>query len=238
MIESLTLVDLRKLGELRPDLADFADRMLVQSYDEFVRVLNKDLDRCIAGIEEDRGVRQDDGEDRITAEIINILNGMNYDASHDEKVGGHSDIVVRHLKGYLWLGEAKIHSDYAYLEQGFNQLCTRYSPGTPNADQGGLIIYMRVQDCAAVLAKWRARVTELGLPEYEDSNCPSRDTLAFFSSHRHEGTGRAIKVRHVAVNQYFDPKDRPVVGKSADVASAEPAKAKVARTAKKRRAPA
>jgi hypothetical protein len=226
MIESLTLADLQKLEALRPDLANFADRVLVRNYDDFVRVLYKDIDRCIAKIEEDPQIRRKDGEDRISAEIINVLNGMNYDASHDEKVGGHSDIVVRNLNGYLWLGEAKIHSDYAYLEKGFNQLCTRYSPGTPNADQGALIVYVRVQDCAAVMAEWRRRAAALGLPEYVESDCPARDSLAFYSSHKHEGAGRTVKVRHIAVKQYFNPKDVRAASKSAKSSGGEPRRAR------------
>ena len=208
MIESLSLSDLRKLGQLRPDLALFADRLLVQNYDEFIRVLYIDIDYCIAKIEEDPFVRRDDGEDRLTAELINMLNCKNYDVAHDEKVGGHSDIVVRHLAGYLWLGEAKIHKDYAYLEKGFNQLCTRYAPGTPNADQGALIMYIRVEDCASVVSEWRSRLRALDLPEYTDEDCPSRDVLAFYSQHKHEGSGRVMRVRHLAVKQHFDPKDR------------------------------
>ncbi|WP_334017586.1 hypothetical protein [Burkholderia gladioli] len=208
MDDSMSLADLKKLSLFRPEIGLFVDRLLVQSYEEFVRILYLDIDQCIAKIEEDPEVRQGDGEDRLTADIINMLHSRTYDASHDEKVGGHSDIVVRHHLGYLWVGEAKIHSSYEYLEKGFNQLTTRYSPGTPNADQGAFIIYVRNQDCASVVAKWRERLNGLALPDYAESDCAVRQELGFYSMHRHEGSGRAMRVRHIAVKQHFDPKDR------------------------------
>ncbi|MFM0060995.1 hypothetical protein PQR64_35815 [Paraburkholderia phytofirmans] len=221
-LDSMSLADLQKLGAIRPEWALFADRFLVASYDEFVRVLYIDIDQCIAKIEEDPDVRSEDGEDRLTAELIAMLCSRMYDASHDEKIGGHSDIVVRHSAGYLWVGEAKIHSDYAYLEKGFNQLTTRYCPGTPNADQGALIAYVRVEDCAGVLAKWRTRLQGLSLPDYAEAKCDTRDDLAFFSTHKHAGSGRTMRVRHIAVKQHFDPKDRKETSATtADVARAK-----------------
>ncbi|WP_156444497.1 hypothetical protein [Burkholderia sp. MSMB1826] len=214
-LDSMSLADIQKFGAIRPDWALFAERLLVKSYGDFVRVLYKDIDQCIAKIEEDPGVRADDGEDRLTAELIGMLCSRTYDASHDEKIGGHSDIVIRHLNGYIWVGEAKIHKDYAYAEKGFNQLTTRYCPGTPNADEGALILYVRGANCSGVLAKWRERLQGLKLPAYEEAECSSRAELAFFSTHTHEGSGRPVRVRHIVVKQYFDPKDRKPVADAA-----------------------
>lgn len=208
MDDSMSLADLKKLSVFRPEVGLFVDRLLIQSYEDFVKVLYLDLDQCIARIEEDPDVRKQDGEDRLTAELINMMHSRTYDASHDEKIGGHSDIVIRHHLGYVWVGEAKIHGSYEYLEQGFNQLTTRYSPGTPNADQGAFIVYVRNRDCAAVMAKWRARLGELALPDYTDGECTVRQELGFYSTHRHEGSGRLMRVRHIAIKQHFDPKDR------------------------------
>jgi hypothetical protein len=208
MIDSFTVSQLAGMDTIRPEYALCGRRLLANSYDEFVSVLYEDLDECLAYIEEDPSLRQKDGEDRLTAEIIGMLRSRMYDAAHDEKIGGHSDIVVRHAKGYLWLGEAKIHSDYAYLAKGFNQLTTRYLPGTPTADRGALIVYVRGADCAKVVSKWRDRLRELSLPDYIEADCEKRLELAFFSSHKHEGSGRPVSVRHLAVKQFFDPKDR------------------------------
>lgn len=232
----MSLEELRDFGQIRPEWALFADRLLVGSYEDFVRVLYIDIDQCLAKIEEDPDVRSEDGEDRLTAELIGMLCSRMYDASHDEKIGGHSDIVVRHSAGYLWVGEAKIHSDYAYLEKGFNQLTTRYSPGTPNADQGALIAYVRVADCAGVLSTWRERLQKLGLREYSEEECSARDNLAFYTTHKHEGSGRTMRVRHIAVKQYFSPKDRKVVEtipQRSEVQEAAPTKA-VGRAPKRR----
>ncbi|WEY37752.1 hypothetical protein [Paraburkholderia sp. SUR17] len=205
---SLSLHDMKRLAMIRPEWGLLADRMLVASYAEFVTVLYRDIDQCVAKIEEDPHIRSKDGEDRLTAELIAMLCSRMYDASHDEKVGGHSDIVIRHPAGYLWVGEAKIHKDYAYLEKGFNQLTTRYLPGTPHADEGALIVYVRVADCAGVVSEWRERLSALVLPEYSDADCERRKELGFFSEHKHEGSGRKIRIRHIAVKQHHDPKDK------------------------------
>ncbi|MGF6771974.1 hypothetical protein P3T18_004462 [Paraburkholderia sp. GAS199] len=208
MNESMSLADLKKAAVFRPELGLFVDRLLVRDYADFVRVLYLDLDQCIAKLEEDPGVRQGDGEDRLTAELISMLHSRTYDASHDEKIGGHSDIVVRHHNGYLWVGEAKIHSDYDYLQKGFNQLTTRYSPGTPNADQGAFIVYVRNKDCATVVTRWKERLRSVKLAEYAEAECAVRQELGFYSTHKHEGSGRPMRVRHIAIKQHFDPQDR------------------------------
>jgi len=216
---AMSLEELQGFGQVRPEWALFANRLLVGSYEDFVRILYIDIDQSLAKIEEDPDVRSKDGEDRLTAELIGMLCSRMYDASHDEKIGGHSDIVVRHAAGYIWVGEAKIHSDYAYLEKGFNQLTTRYSPGTPNADQGALIAYVRVADCAGVLSTWRERLQKLGLPEYSEAECPARGKLAFFSTHKHEGSGRPVRVRHIVVKQYFSPKDKKVIATAPELSA-------------------
>lgn len=208
MMENLSWENLQFMGRVRPDIAIALERWLVDDYKDFVDVLNRELDLCIAYIEENPGVRAYDGEERLTVEIIGLLKARGYTAGHDEFVGGHSDLVVRHAKGYLWLGEAKIHHDYDYLQQGFNQLCTRYSRGTPNANCGSLILYIRTQDAASVIAEWRKRLKDLGFSEMSDEDCPLRGGLAFTTEHIHEASGLPVSVRHIGVVQYFSPKDR------------------------------
>jgi hypothetical protein len=220
-LDSLTVAELQELDDINPELALVGRRLLAASrgYDEWVDVLELDLLACVRMLEEDPQVREKDGEDRLTAELITMLRSRSYDASHDEKVGGHSDIVIRHAKGFLWLGEAKIHKDYEYLMQGFNQLCTRYSRGTPEADRGGLIIYARVKNVGAMIAEWRTRLSSSGVAKFRHEDCTLRQQIGFRSTHEHDSSGRDYKVWHVGVVLHFDPKD--VKRKKAQAADAE-----------------
>lgn len=206
-LESLTVADLIRLGDIRPDLAQVGRRMLinVRTYDYFLEVLYDDLEACLKKIEEDPKVRLKDSEDRLSQEIIGMLHSMNYDAGHDELLGGHSDVVVRAGKDYLFVGEAKIHASYDYLLKGWNQLTTRYLRGTPNADQGALIVYVRVQDCASVVGKWATHLDGQKLPDYKRTPCPVRKELGFRTTHKHFSSGREVTVRHMALNMHWAP---------------------------------
>lgn len=206
-LDTMTLGQLES-QDLDPNLALLAARLLATTYPRFIEVLYKDLDQSVTYLEETRNLRQEDGEDHLTADLIGQLQARGYDASHDQMIGGHVDIAVRHKRGFLWLGEAKIHSDYEYLWKGFNQLCGRYAPGTPGTLEGGLIIYVRNKDCAAVVAQWRKRIAEKALPDYAESECDARPGLAFFTTHKHTDSGLTMRVRHVAVVQHWDPPDR------------------------------
>ncbi|MCY1224912.1 hypothetical protein D9M72_370890 [compost metagenome] len=159
-------------------------------------------------MEETRNERLDDGKDHRTMDLIGMLRMRGYQAGHDEKVGGHSDIVVRHKKGYLWLGESKIHADYDYLLKGFQQLCTRYAPGGPNTSEGGLLIFVKGKDCAGVVEEWRKRLKDHGLVDFADVDCIDRAGLAFFSTHKHTESGLSMRVRHLGVIQGWNPQDR------------------------------
>lgn len=205
-VASLTIADLQSMRSIRPDLAAFADRLLVTSYEQFVRVLYQDLDACIRFMEDDPKVRLDDGEDRLTTEIIGQLKSRGYSATHDELVGGHSDIVVRYFDKYVWVAEAKIHSSYDYLSGGFDQLTTRYLRGTTNANEGALLIYIRNADVAAVVKNWNANLVERGLPDFSCNACSSRGDLGFYNMHKHQSSGLPVRIRHVGINLHWDPK--------------------------------
>ena len=209
-LESLSLADFQKFRPLRPDLAQFSDFVLVDTYEEFLSVLYQCLYECIKVIEEDPGVRLKDDEDRLTTDFKTFLIGKGYQATHDEKIGGHCDLIVRQpLKDYVWLCEAKIHkNDYVYLKKGFNQLCTRYSPGTQNYNQCGFLIYIRQPNASEVMIKWKKRLIDCNLNDYSHKDCDTRNDLAFISTHCHESSGLPITVRHLAVVLHFNPQDR------------------------------
>src|SRR5919202_1067547 len=174
--------------------------------DNFIRKFYQDLDKGIYQIQENPELRQSDKEDRLTIDIVNQLCCLGYEASHDPKIGGHVDIIVR-KSDFLWLGEAKIYSDNNYLWQGFQQLTTRYSIGDSNQRNGGLLIYIREEDASSIMKKWQNYLLEKRLHNYSFRPCQMR-SLAFISTHRHERSGQDFHIRHIPVMLHFAPKDK------------------------------
>lgn len=203
---SFSLRNLKDLGELVPELGDFLRRYNPEDYDEFIENLYIDIDQIIKRIQENPEVRQYDSEDRLTVDIKDMLSSMGYKASHDEKIGGHADLVVR-KKDYVWIGEAKKHNDYPWLWKGFNQLTTRYTTGDTNQNNGGLLIYVFRKNANLVMTKWQEFLTTQNLPDYRWEPCKKRE-LAFFSNHTHDKSGLPFRVRHMPILLYFSPQDR------------------------------
>ncbi len=205
-IENLSLRDLTNLGQFLPDLANFASRQLANTYEDFIKVIYKDIDRIVEIIQENPELRQNDIEDRLSIEIVSMLRFCGYNATHDQKFGGHTDILVR-KNNYVWIAEAKIHRDYEYLWQGFQQLNTRYSTGDSNQKDGGILIYIRGANTKNVIDEWKKRLSNKNLQNYNSFPCPKRE-LAFYSTHTHEGSGLQFTVRHIPVILYFSPQDK------------------------------
>lgn len=201
-----SLRKLQQLEDLIPEFAGFPSRILAETYDEFIQVLYKDIDKIIHQLQENPELLQNDTEDRLTLTIVNNLLNMGYNALHEPKIGGHVDLAV--AKGnFKWLGEAKIHHDYEYLWQGFQQLTTRYSTGDDNQSDGGLLIYIKVKDAKQVIEKWQEHLTSKNLPGYSIRQCEAKSTC-FFSIHIHQRSGRDFKVRHMPVILHFSPQDK------------------------------
>ncbi len=206
-IDNLSLHQLQELEKDIPGLAGFPSRILVKNYDEFINILYRDIDTIIFDTEENPELYQSDQqEDRLTVEIKRQLRRMGYDASHDSKVGGHADLVVRKAE-YLWIGEAKIHRSYDYLWQGFQQLTTRYSTGDCNQKDGGLLIYIFKKNLKAIMQKWQEHLLSKNLPDYSLKLCQVRPS-AFFSIHTHDRSGEPFRVRHMPIMLYFEPQDK------------------------------
>ena len=175
--------------------------------DDFVDNLYIQIDKILGNFEKNPELHQHDSEDRMTIEIANGLNLIGYNVTHEEKIGGHADLSVKHRNGWLWIGEAKIHSDYGYLWQGFQQLTTRYTTGNDNQNAGGLIIYIRNKNAKSVIDTWKERLnTNYGIQEF--SPCPKRESFSFFTRHVHSRSGIPFNVRHMGVVLGFDPRDR------------------------------
>ena len=127
----------------------------LENSSDFIGQLYKDLDRVINQIERNPELRQQDGEDRLTIEIVGSLRSSGYNANHDCKTGGHVDLTVEQ-NDLIWLGEAKIYKDNNYLWEGFQQLATRYSTGDTNQNSGGLLIYIFNEDAKSVMERWQS----------------------------------------------------------------------------------
>ncbi|SJM91465.1 conserved hypothetical protein [Crenothrix polyspora] len=205
-LDAMSLSQLKEFQGDIPALGNFPERILAETYEEFVSVLYKDIDAIVLNIEENPELRKNDSEDRLTIEIKSSLTHMGYSASHDTKIGGHADLIVK-KKSWLWIGEAKIHSSYDYLFQGFQQLTTRYSTGSYNNCEGGMLIYIRKRNIQQIMQKWEEHLKKKDeVTELKISKCPV-NPFSFYSTHHHQRTNLPFKVRHIPFNLYFFPED-------------------------------
>lgn len=150
-------------------------------------------------------LNQDQSEDELSVTIVEQLRLLDIQASHDTQTRGHCDVHVEGVDHFLWIGEAKIHKDYAWLEDGFKQLSTRYATGGYGQDRGEIIIYCRVQNGAAVLREWYSRLCAAfeGVEIVEDAI----DTRMWFRTcHICENSGLPFHIRHRLLPMHFKPK--------------------------------
>ena len=193
----------RGYGPFRRSLArwEAAER---GSYADFIAQFYPDLDECISGLRTILQQVQQDGEDRLTSDLVLQLQRLGYVVTHDTQVGGHIDIgVATHGGRHTWIGEAKL--DYK-IGDGLQQLITRYSQlsGDPNHDHVGLLYYLvKNEDAKGKLDAWRAELEAVHVP------CKDCDLskLAFFSEHKQPSTGLPLHLRTMAVALHWDPQD-------------------------------
>lgn len=193
----------------------FAGRRIVQAalrrewiieegtYQDFVAQLYIDLDESIYALQATRDLRQKDSEDRLTQDVLIGLSQKGYQATHDTKTGGHVDLSIR-LGDHSWIGEAKKDGNF---QEGFLQLATRYvqASGNFSHDQGGLLFYLvQTDDARGKLNRWRAKLTAEG---HTCEDC-KKNKLAFYSTHKLEGSGTDFTIRTMAVSLYHQPKDK------------------------------
>jgi len=204
--ESIGELTLRQIEAFDPFTTRFITRRLANTYDKFVEILYEDIDEIIQYIQENPELRKGDIEDRVTIEILGNLRHQGYDASHDTKIGGHTDLLVKNNKGYKWIGEAKIHDGNAYLWGGFMQLTERYSIGDDRQKDGGMLIYLKISDADKVMKNWENYLASQNLQDYEHHPC-SKNSLYFFSKYKHTKSGLIFTVRHMIILLYFNPQD-------------------------------
>ena len=202
----LTISDIRNLTTGTAQGAAF-DYLLAQDHDARVEAVQKAVDFACNELEQYKHKKQGFAEDNITLEICSMLKMAGFQAAHDEDVGGHCDIVIKGKDSFLWLAEAKKHSDYAWLDKGFQQLSTRYSTGKKGQDHGEILVYCYSRNAAAILKKWRYELVTRNT-DVKTTDASPEDPLLFFSTHQHSASGLDFHVRHKAVALYWAPKDK------------------------------
>jgi len=176
------------------------------SHKERVSILEEVLGQAYASLVDIRGIiaNEDRGEDEISMQVVQMLNAAGISAVHDQHVNGHCDIVVNHDSGFRWLGEAKVHKSYGWLDDGFLQLSTRYGTALAGKDHGELIIYHRSGKSATVLEEWMGRLTDA-----HDNVSVTQDKIAtslfFRTEHLCANSGCNFYVRHTIIPLQHDP---------------------------------
>lgn len=205
-IDDNSLAALRAEAEGKP-MGAWIDFVFAQDHDARVDAVQRSVDFACNNLVMHRDKKQGAKEDELTVQVCEMLTHSGFEATHDTAVGGHCDIVVKGKYGFLWLAEAKKHSDYAWLDQGFQQLSTRYSTGNPGQDHGEVIIYCFVQDAKAMLEKWKSELVSRN-PAVTVNGSVSGNPLTFASQHQHECSGLDFYVRHKVVSLHWNPKDK------------------------------
>src|SRR5262245_25586916 len=95
------------------------DYLLAQDHDARIHAVQKGVEFAGNQHEQNKNRKQRLGQDASPLEVCSMLRIAGFQAVHDDQVGGHCDIVIRGKDLFLWLAEAKEHSDYAWLDQGF-----------------------------------------------------------------------------------------------------------------------
>lgn len=183
------------------------DFLFAQSHEARVNAIQRSVDFACNKLVKHRNKKKKGDEDGLTVQVCDMLSSSGIDAIHNASVSGHCDVVIKGKSDFLWLAEAKKHSDYAWLDKGFKQLSTRYSTGNPGQDHGDILIYCFVQDAKTMLEKWKDELVfrNAYVSVSEDTIVKS---LTFKSKHKHECSGLDFYVRHKVVSLYWDPKDK------------------------------
>lgn len=108
------------------------------------------------------------------------------------------------IGSHSWIGEAKKDGN---SKEGFLQLTSRYVQASGNYahDQGGILFYMvKTADSLGQLNTWRTQLTQGG------NSCIdcSTNRLAFYSTHKLEGSGTDFKIRSMVISLYHQPLDK------------------------------
>ncbi|PZO15349.1 MAG: hypothetical protein DCF25_13695 [Leptolyngbya foveolarum] len=96
--EKFSWEQLEAIATVDPYVESCLTGLLVHDYESFLDHLYAELDLVILRLEENRELRLNDSEDRLTLDIVDWLKGRGFHAEHEPKIGGHVDLVVRACK--------------------------------------------------------------------------------------------------------------------------------------------
>lgn len=178
-------------GEKYPKFVELVERALVYSLGRMVASKNI--------------ISKNQTEDQLTLILSGPLLGMGFDISHSTNQGGHCDIVIEGDDEMLWLGEAKIYTDYGKLMGGHQQLVDRYASGLPDQLNGGIIIYMFGEKVATMMRQWRKYLEDVRT-DLKSEDIASQP-LQFRTIEPHRATEQFLSVRHLVVPLHHDPTD-------------------------------
>ncbi|QKV19477.1 hypothetical protein [Oricola thermophila] len=201
---SPSLADLRAAANQSTPAQIALEWLIATDFEELHKLVERAIDWISQEMSKTCHLRQERSEDQISIDFVGMLKSMGLNAAHDTQYGGHCDIIVEGRNEFLWIGEAKIHSSYSWLEKGMHQLSTRYSTGLQGQDTGEILIYTYDKRLDRILKAWRERLIEL-VPDIEVDEI-DMEKLIFRSTHIHENTGRLFRVRHKGITLHFDPK--------------------------------
>lgn len=126
---TLTLQDYQRLYGEKAVLEHF-EKKYPQSYESFLKTVHACIDKAVVEAQRAAQYLFDSSEDHITTFIVSNLRGQGIDADHDSDSGGHVDIFIEDAdKNYSWAAEAKIDTDWSWIEGGVGQLMDRYADG-------------------------------------------------------------------------------------------------------------
>ncbi len=175
------------------------------NHDERRQIVEDAVDSISLEFAETPQHRKDRDEDGLTIDVVTSLKHMGFQATHDEDIGGHCDIVVRGKDHFLWLAEAKIHNAYNWLAKGCEQITTRYSTGMLGQDAGALVIYCKAENVKGIMDRWRQHFGTL-FPDAVITDCP-RSPLSFVSTVIHPRSGLPFRIRHIPISVWHDPQE-------------------------------
>lgn len=204
----ITFSDLRSSARTFPEKITFELSLLrlrEAPYEDFVALVDKSIGWILSEMARNRNHIHNLSEDQLTVMLVMSLKSLTFMASHGTNVGGSTDISVDGPNNTIWLGEAKKHTSYGKLFGGARQLIDRYATGLEGQDRGSLIVYISRPNALKVMNRWREFLRRVvpGLVIIE----PANDEIEFYTELRHHGSGRMLRIRHVAAALHHDPTD-------------------------------
>lgn len=209
-IENMSILELEDMEDDAPCLANFPSRIMAskRGYDTWVEKLYVDIDDIIKKrIFPTASYRQNDPEDRFNVDIAGFLCQIGYSAHHDKYMNGHPDIYVENSRGFEWIGESKIHSDYGTLLDGFRQLSTRYSSGFIGRNHGAVLIITKNESINNLMQRWKNKLNQSEFNGINITAC-KMDNTCFLSTHEHQVSGQDYTVRHIPISILHKPTDK------------------------------